>query len=67
MAGTTDLNVLLKAAATAQTGTTVALGNATQTTVGAAGGASGLPATPSGYLRFYIGATQYVIPYYAQA
>lgn len=37
----------------------------TQTTVGAAGGASALPATPTGYLTVQIGATAYVIPYYA--
>lgn len=45
----------------------VAFGNATQTTVGAAGGASALPATPSGYLRFFLGTTEFVLPYYAQA
>lgn len=37
----------------------------TQTTVGAAGGASALPATPTGYLKFINGNTEYVIPYYA--
>lgn len=37
----------------------------TQTTVGAAGGASALPATPTGYLQLMIGNTQFVIPYYA--
>lgn len=44
----------------------VTFGNATQSTVGAAGGASALPATPTGYLRFYVGTTEYVIPYYAR-
>ena len=39
----------------------------TQTTVGAAGGASALPATPTGYLLITIGSTQYVVPYYAQS
>jgi len=39
----------------------------TQTTVGAAGGASAIPATPTGYLEFKIGATSYVIPYFAKA
>lgn len=39
----------------------------TQTTVGAAGGASALPATPTGYLKFIIGNTEYVLPYYAVA
>lgn len=57
----------LTAAATTQAAGVVALGNATQSTVGAAGGASALPATPSGYLRFFLGGTEYVIPYYAQA
>jgi hypothetical protein len=37
----------------------------TQTTVGAAGGASALPATPTGYLTITIGNASYVIPYYA--
>lgn len=37
----------------------------TQTTVGAAGGASALPATPTGYLTVNIGNSSYVIPYYA--
>ena len=45
----------------------VTFGDNTQSTVGAAGGASALPATPSGYLRFFVGTTEYVIPYYAQA
>jgi hypothetical protein len=34
-------------------------------TVGSAGGASALPATPSGYIKFDIGGTTYEIPYYA--
>lgn len=54
-------------AAGSQSSGVVAFGNGTQTTVGAAGGASALPATPTGYLRFYLGSTQYVIPYYAAA
>lgn len=37
----------------------------TQSTVGAAGGANALPATPTGYAKFKIGDTEYVIPYYA--
>jgi hypothetical protein len=36
-----------------------------QTTVGAAGGASALPATPTGYLKFIKDDTEFVIPYYA--
>lgn len=37
----------------------------TATTVGAAGGASALPATPTGYLLIVIGGTNYKVPYYA--
>ena len=37
----------------------------TQTTIGSAGGASALPATPTGYLRMVLGDTEYAIPYYA--
>lgn len=37
----------------------------TQTTVGSAGGATALPATPTGYVQFMIGNTQYVFPFYA--
>lgn len=37
----------------------------TQTTVGAAGGATALPATPTGYLTINIGNTNYVLPFYA--
>lgn len=37
----------------------------TQSTVGSAGSASALPATPSSYLQVMIGTTQYVIPLYA--
>lgn len=57
----------ISVAAGAQATGVLGLGNGTQTTVGAAGGASALPATPTGYLKFYLGATQYVFPYYAQA
>jgi len=40
---------------------------ATQATVGSAGGASALPATPTGYLEVKIAGTAYVIPYYAKS
>jgi citrate lyase gamma subunit len=40
---------------------------ATQGTVGSAGGASALPATPTGYLEVKIGVTAYLIPYYAKS
>lgn len=36
----------------------------TQTTVGAAGAASALPANPLGYIRATVGSTAIVIPYY---
>lgn len=42
----------------------VTLGSSTGTTIGAAGGASALPATPLGYLIAYVGTTQVKIPYY---
>lgn len=38
-----------------------------QSTVGAAGGASALPATPAGYAVLTIGATEFVLPFYAKA
>lgn len=41
------------------------LGSTTATTVGAAGGASALPATPTGYLIVNIAGTNFKIPYYA--
>ena len=39
----------------------------TQSTVGSAGAASALPATPTGYIEFKINGTAYVIPYYAKS
>ncbi len=42
-------------------------GWSTQTTVGSAGGASALPATPTGYAKIDVGGTTYVVPYYAAA
>jgi hypothetical protein len=39
----------------------------TQTTVGAAGGASALPATPKGYLDLTIGGVEYVVPFYLKS
>lgn len=38
-----------------------------QTTVGAAGAASALPATPTGYIPIKVAGTEYVVPYYAKA
>lgn len=43
----------------------VGFGNVTASTVGAAGGASALPATPSGYLQINIAGTMFKLPYYA--
>lgn len=37
----------------------------TQTTVGAAGGATALPATPTGYMKVIINSVELVIPFYA--
>jgi hypothetical protein len=42
-------------------------GGETQTTVGAAGGASALPATPTGYFVVTIAGTEVVVPYYTKA
>jgi hypothetical protein len=39
----------------------------TQTSVGAAGAGSALPATPTGYIKIKISGVDYVIPYYAQS
>lgn len=39
----------------------------TQTTVGSAGGATALPATPTGYLTVMVGNTPFIVPYYAVA
>lgn len=41
------------------------LNTATQTTVGSAGGASALPATPTGYILINVNGTNRAIPYYA--
>ncbi len=49
------------------TNTNLRLNGGTQSTVGAAGGASALPATPTGYAKVNINGTVRVIPYYAQA
>ena len=54
----------LSTAVTSASAGTVSIGGTTATTVGAAGGASALPATPLGYLIGYVGTTQVKIPYY---
>jgi hypothetical protein len=43
------------------------LNTATQTTVGSAGGASALPATPTGYIKIKIAGTMRVIPFYDES
>ena len=47
--------------------TVVNLRSPSQGTVGAAGGASAVPATPTGYLEIAIQGTAYVIPYFLKA
>ena len=42
----------------------IGFGTTASTTVGAAGGASALPATPVGYLAINVGGTAYKLPYY---
>ena len=37
-----------------------------QGTVGAAGAASALPATPTGYFKIKVNGSTFVVPYYAQ-
>ncbi len=43
---------------------TVTFGANTQMTVGPGGAAAATPANPAGYLRVFVGTTEYVIPYY---
>lgn len=45
-------------------GDTVIFKPGTQSTVGAGGGASAPPATPSGYIKIDVGGTPFVVPYY---
>lgn len=47
------------------TGAGLRLNTGEQTTVGAAGAAAALPATPSGYARVNLNGTEVLIPYYA--
>jgi len=51
-------------AASAGEASTTTIGSTTSTTVGAAGGASALPATPLGYIIAHVGTTEVRIPYY---
>lgn len=62
--GATARTMILTAATPTVAAGQVGFGNTTATTVGAAGGASALPATPVGYLAISVGGTNYKIPYY---
>ncbi len=53
--------------ATSVTTAALTVNETTQTTVGAAGGATALPATPTGYVPITINGTEYVFPVYAKA
>ncbi|MFM7012458.1 MAG: glycosyl hydrolase family 28-related protein [Betaproteobacteria bacterium] len=46
------------------TGSQISFGTTVGSTVGAAGGASALPATPAGYMEIDIGGTKRKVPYY---
>lgn len=56
--------VRINAAAKTVTANEISIGSTTDTTVGAAGGASALPATPVGYLIINVAGTNRKIPYY---
>ena len=55
---------LVSSAAAGPVGSVTFGGGAPSTTVGAAGGAAALPATPLGYITAFVGATEVKIPYY---
>jgi hypothetical protein len=57
--------LMLTGAAPTVAASQVGFGATTATTVGAAGGASALPATPTGYLIINVAGTQFKLPYYA--
>jgi len=70
----TRINVVFSKEHNPQTGahdvisvTGLVWGGTIQTTVGAAGGASALPATPAGYAEFTIGGVEFVFPFYAKS
>ena len=54
----------LSGTSVATTGSLVAIGSTTQTTVGTNGAASALTALPLGYIVGYIGTTKIALPYY---
>ena len=55
----------LTSAAPAVSASQVGIGATVATAVGAAGGASALPATPTGYWTINVAGTDYKVPYYA--
>lgn len=57
-------NIILTGAASSPGAGKVNIGSTNATTVGAAGGATALPATPLGYLIGFVGTQQVKIPYY---
>lgn len=57
-------NAITTAAAPTVAASQIGLGSTTATTVGAAGGASALPATPLGYMIINVAGTAAKIPYY---
>lgn len=58
-------NIELSQAVGTATAAMIKLGSTTATTVGAAGGASALPATPTGYWIINVAGTNFKVPYYA--
>ena len=57
-------SLILTGATPSVSGSGVAFGSTTQTTIGANGAASALTANPVGYLRININGLNYIIPYY---
>ena len=58
-------NMITAAAAGTAAAGQIAWGATTQTSVGAAGGATALPATPTGYIIVNVAGTNRIIPFYA--
>jgi len=65
--GTSTQGKIFIGASADTTHTNLRINGSTQSTVGAAGGASVLPVTPTGYVLININGTDRVIPYYASA
>lgn len=57
--------VRLKAAAPTVSASQIGIGSTTSSTVGAAGGATALPANPTGYWIINVAGTNFKVPYYA--